>query len=96
MLTTYTHWRFSTRAHLGSINPETVWSVDSAQPIGVIDAESRMCLSCHDNTSIIILTYNETNQQKWARYRSMNNHPIGVDYQRTALQKKPLPLSLDA
>lgn len=81
------HWQFSTRAHLGSINPQAASSGDSKQLIGDIDTESRMCLTCHEDITVTIPAYNETLQQKRARWRKMKDHPIGIDYEHTALRK---------
>jgi predicted CXXCH cytochrome family protein len=79
------HWRFSTYAHLGSINPnkqhlssfETVGDID-------IDKESHSCLSCHDNISAPIQS---TSWPRSQRRESMSDHPIGMSYQEVAMRK---------
>jgi predicted CXXCH cytochrome family protein len=81
------HWRSSARAHLGSINPQSERFQTFEQRIGGIDAESRACLSCHDNISVTIPLPNETARQKQERRKTMSDHPIGMDYQYAALRK---------
>ena len=81
------HWRFSSRAHLGSINTQTHQSENSERFIGGIDTESRMCLSCHENITVTIPADSETPNQKWVRRKGQKDHPIGMDYGRTALRK---------
>jgi hypothetical protein len=83
------HWRFSTRAHLNSdsIQNNKVEGVD--RPTGDIDAESRLCLTCHDDKTVTIPAANESARQKHARRRRMTDHAIGMSYEVTALQKRP-------
>jgi len=82
------HWQFSTHAHLGSINPQSAFSVgDLDESMGGLDAESRMCLSCHDEITVTIPPEHETPKQKSRRWRNMSVHPIGMDYQYVALRK---------
>ncbi|MHC4686446.1 MAG: hypothetical protein ACYTEW_19360 [Planctomycetota bacterium] len=81
------HWRFSARAHLGPMNPQAVPFQTSEQRISGIDTESRMCLTCHDNISVTIPFPNEIARQKRARWKTISDHPIGMDYQYTALRK---------
>jgi len=81
------HWRFSTRAHLGSINPQTALSDSSERFVGGIDTESRTCLSCHEDITVTMPADNETVRQKKARWKNMSDHPIGMDYQYTAMRK---------
>jgi hypothetical protein len=82
------HWQFSTRAHLGSINPQLPFSVGDPDPFfGGLDAESRTCLSCHEGVYITIPTDHETLEQKARRWQNMSDHPIGMDYQQVAMRK---------
>ena len=81
------HWRFSANAHLGSINPGSQASYNIEQSIGGIDTESRTCLSCHDDITPGIPQEDGGGLQKFARWRNMSDHPIGVDYQRAAMQQ---------
>ncbi|MHC4388821.1 MAG: hypothetical protein ACYSX1_09455 [Planctomycetota bacterium] len=88
MLLEQSHWQFSTRAHLGSINPQSAFSVgDLDQSMGGLDAESRMCLSCHDEITVTIPPEHEAPKQKGRRWKNMSDHPIGMDYQYVALRK---------
>ena len=48
------HWQFSTRAHLSSINLRSATFDDHTQTVDGIDLESRTCLSCHDGVSVNI------------------------------------------
>ena len=80
------HWQFSTRAHLDSINPQSS-TPDSSQIIGGLDAESRMCLGCHDNVSVTIPSDNETSRQRKLRWRNMSDHPIGMNYDNVAMRR---------
>jgi hypothetical protein len=74
------HWQFSSRAHLGRINLQSSLRSNSAQAIGGIDTESRMCISCHQDITVTIPGENETTSQKRKRWRSMKDHPIGMEY----------------
>lgn len=78
------HWWFSTRAHLGSKNLQ---STPPEELRGDIDAESRICLSCHEDISVVIPPYDETVRQKKLRWKNMSDHPIGMDYGHIALRK---------
>lgn len=51
-----------------------------------IDSESTACLSCHDEVNVTIPSLNETSAEKTFRYRSMTDHPIGMDYRIIASQ----------
>ncbi|MHC4394282.1 MAG: cytochrome c3 family protein [Planctomycetota bacterium] len=86
-LSEQSHWNFSARAHLGPINPQSVVSSDSDQFVGAIDVESHTCLSCHENVSVVIPAYNETPRQRKLRWKNMSDHPIGMDYEDTALRR---------
>jgi predicted CXXCH cytochrome family protein len=81
------HWRFSNRAHLGSINAQSNSAQVNTYNIGSIDSESRSCLSCHEDITVTIPGYNETPTQKRARRAKMGDHPIGMDYSRIAMRK---------
>jgi predicted CXXCH cytochrome family protein len=81
------HWQFSSRAHLGRINLQSSLRSNSAQAIGGIDTESRMCISCHQDITVTIPGENETTSQKRKRWRSMKDHPIGMEYSRVAMRK---------
>jgi len=74
------HWQFTTRAHLGSINLQSTTFDDYAQTIDGLDLESRTCLSCHDDVSVNIPPLNETRRQRALRWTDMSDHPIGMDY----------------
>lgn len=83
------HWQFSVYAHLGTIN-ENSQAASRGNPnrfIGELDIESRTCLSCHDSISATIPSWNETPQQKYIRWQSMSDHPIGMEYMDTARLK---------
>ncbi len=82
------HWQFSMSAHLSPISPGQL-STSSSQRIGGIDTESHMCLSCHDQVSVTIPSANESRRQQVAQWSSMSDHPIGMDYSRTAMRKAP-------
>jgi len=81
------HWTFSTRAHLASIKPQSTSHKQAEQSIDGIDAESRTCLSCHEDVTVTIPALYETPAEKSARWAQMADHPIGMDYQRVALRK---------
>ncbi len=81
------HWQFSTRAHLNSKKSRFPEPANFQHFSGDIDPESRMCLSCHDNITVTIPPQNETTQQRKRRRKRMKDHPIGMDYGRTALRK---------
>jgi len=82
------HWQFSTRAHLGSINPHAAPSGTPQDSFAGVDKESRMCLSCHENVGVTVPTSGETLRQETARWQTMSDHPIGMDYRRTARHKQ--------
>ncbi len=81
------HWRFSDKAHLGSIGSQSNQTKQQVYFAGGIDSESRTCLSCHEDISVTIPSYNESHSQKKSRWGQMSDHPIGMDYSRVALQK---------
>ncbi len=81
------HWQFSNRAHLETINPNAAGVEKPAQSSGRLDLETKNCLSCHDEVRVTIPSLNETESQKRARWASMTDHPVGVDYSDFALQK---------
>lgn len=83
------HWRFSTRAHLRPMKPQSQISQDGESITADLDDESRTCLSCHDKVTVTIPALNETAAQKRARRRTMTDHPIAMSYELTAVQKKP-------
>lgn len=91
-----THWQFTNKAHLEGKNFGNLEEVETAG-IG-IDLESYTCLSCHDDKSVVIPAENESAFEKAQRWRSMSDHPIGMDYARKALRKSLYyndPLMLD-
>jgi predicted CXXCH cytochrome family protein len=81
------HWNSSTKAHLASINPQSTSHKQAGQSIDGIDAESRTCLSCHEDVTVTIPAFYETPAEKTARWAQMTDHPIGMDYQRVALRR---------
>lgn len=81
------HWQFSNRAHLETINPNKAGAEKPAQFLGQLDRETKNCLSCHDNIRVTIPSLNESESQKRARWGTMTDHPVGVDYSDFALQK---------
>ena len=81
------HWLFSTRAHLDSINPQFPSNENYVQFVGRIDTESRTCLSCHEDISVSVPSDNETPRQKRMRWKRMSNHPIGMSYGNVALRR---------
>lgn len=81
------HWRFSTRAHLITVDKQSFSPYDISQSSGNIDQESRSCLGCHDDINVTIPMRNETPREKWTRWKKMASHPIGMDYEYTALNK---------
>jgi predicted CXXCH cytochrome family protein len=83
------HWRFSTRAHLGSQSAQGRPAEDFDQATDEIDTESRVCLTCHDDQTVTIPKANESPREKYERRQRMTNHPIGMTYEVTALQKRP-------
>lgn len=85
-LSKQSHWQFSVKAHLGSKGmAATAFNQDVDKFTQDIDVESRMCLGCHDNLDVTIPPYEETKQEKKARWKKMSSHPIGMDYRRMAL-----------
>lgn len=92
------HWRFSTKAHLGEINPLGGGQDAIEIPFGRIDDESMACLNCHDDVTVTIPGENETRQEQVARWAGMQDHPIGMDYRalaggQTAFFNYPVPAS---
>ncbi len=82
------HWQFSTRAHLNSQETESNgYMMNSAQFVGGIDAESRTCLSCHDDVFATIPAYSRTGQRKGQITSNTSDHPIGTDYQQAATRR---------
>ena len=81
------HWQFSTRAHLGSINGRSSSIGSSTQNFGRIDIESRTCLSCHDDVVVTVPGDFETVRQRKSRWSKMADHPIGMSYDRAASQR---------
>ncbi len=75
------HWQFSGQAHLdsGGIQQDGL----EGRLVADIDRESRTCLSCHDEVSVAIPAYDGGGRGRPNR-RNMTDHPIGVDYRRTA------------
>ena len=84
------HWQFSSRAHLADINPASTDTKEENFSInhGDIDRESNTCLGCHQDKTVTIIPSHETIAQKKARWREMKDHPIGMEYQQVATQKK--------
>ena len=76
------HWNFSQKAHLVSLTPGSSADKTSDEfSISGIDTESNTCLSCHDEVTVTIPGMNESRQQKAQRFKSMSDHPIGMNYQ---------------
>jgi predicted CxxxxCH...CXXCH cytochrome family protein len=76
------HWKFSRKAHLVSlVRGSLVDKTSDAFMASGIDMESSTCLSCHDKVTVTIPAMNETRQQKTQRFKSMTDHPIGMNYQ---------------
>lgn len=93
------HWQFSSKAHLGSILSDSISSQMSFGPIGDIDDESRTCLGCHDNIAVTIPLSDETQSQKFDRWKRMSDHPIGIDYTQIAMRlagEYRFPLSFES
>ena len=88
------HWQFSTRAHLGSINTQLPDYETEGTGFDELDAESRTCLSCHDDVSAFIPPNYETRRQKAIRWADMSDHPIGMNYDNVVSRRpndyKPL------
>lgn len=86
------HWKFSQKAHLVSLKPASmnneVAGDSDALAAGDIDMESNTCLSCHDEVTVTIPAMNETRQEKADRFRSMTDHPIGMNYGYILSQNK--------
>lgn len=80
------HWSFGDKAHLGSINPQSIREDEMARLDGEIDQESHTCLGCHEEVTVTVPGYNETSAEKAARWRKMKDHPIGMDYSRIAME----------
>ena len=75
------HWKFSQKAHLVALVPGSTDNKSEFDFSGSnIDGESSTCLSCHDEVTVTIPAMNETRQEKGRRFRSMTDHPIGMDF----------------
>lgn len=83
------HWQFSNRAHLETINPNSNTSEKPVQFLGPLDKETHTCLSCHTDVKVTIPALHESESRKRARWATMTDHPVGVDYRSFALQKAP-------
>jgi predicted CXXCH cytochrome family protein len=83
------HWRFSAKAHLSSERTHGRLDEGFDRPTGEIDTESHLCLTCHDDKTVTIPQANESARQKHARRQRMTDHPIGMNYEHTALWKRP-------
>ena len=77
------HWQFSTKAHLGDINPDS--EAEKEIFVGEVDGESRNCLSCHDDVTVTVPSFNESSMQRANRWNKMTDHPIGMEYSRVAM-----------
>ena len=77
------HWQFSNKAHLGSINPDKIQPPSQLYTFGQIDSESQTCLSCHEDVTVTIPGENETRTERYNRWSRMKDHPIGMSYERT-------------
>ncbi len=84
---THSHWQFSTRAHLGRMNPKSGTSANPVRFFGAIDSESQTCLGCHTDVTATVPGYNETPAEKAARRRGMKNHPIGMNYMSSSMAR---------
>ena len=78
------HWRFSNKAHLGSISPRPRSTTRMDVAFDRIDPESRTCVSCHDDIKITVPQENETYRQRMARWATMSDHAIGMPYAAVA------------
>lgn len=74
------HWQFSSKAHLGNISPNSDHDTQQVSLASGIDVESRTCVTCHEDVSVTIPQLHETRSQKQLRYKSMTDHPIGMEY----------------
>jgi predicted CXXCH cytochrome family protein len=84
---TISHWQFSNRAHLETLNPNNAGTEKPVYFQNRLDRETQNCLACHDEVKVTIPSLNESESQKRARWASMTDHPVGVDYSDFALQK---------
>jgi predicted CXXCH cytochrome family protein len=72
------HWQFSSKAHLGTINPDA--SAPTMDPVsGLLDPESQNCLSCHEGITATV-SGGLGPSQHTGRLDIMSNHPIGMSY----------------
>lgn len=79
------HWRFSNKAHLNPIKTgDSFAQSNTIQLFASVDDESNNCLSCHDEVSAVIPAMNETSAQKSNRFKSMSDHPIGMNFSHKA------------
>lgn len=81
------HWQFSTRAHLGRMNPKSNTSANPVRFFGDIDSESYACLACHADVTATIPGYNETPAEKAIRRSRMKDHPIGMNYNSSSMAR---------
>ena len=81
------HWQFSKSAHLGDINPKSKSEKDLFGS-SEIDAESRNCLSCHDDVTVTVPSTNESAMERADRWSKMADHPIGMDYSKVVMGGK--------
>ncbi len=78
------HWRFSNKAHLGSIGPRPRLTTRMDVSFDRIDPESMTCVSCHDEITVTVPQENETYRQRRARWATMSDHAIGMPYAAVA------------
>ena len=84
------HWRFSNKAHLGSIGPRPPSTTGMDVAFDEIDPESMTCVSCHDEITVTVPQENETYTQRAARWTTMSDHAIGMQYAAVARQRGEL------
>ena len=82
-ITNQSHWQFSTRAHLGSVNPQSSDEIPDQYNLD-IDQESRNCMSCHDEISGVVSHENETYKDRMRNRNLTSDHPIGMNYEYIA------------
>ncbi len=87
---TPSHWRFSNKAHLGSIDPRPPLATRMDIAFNKIDRESMTCVSCHDEITVTVPQENETSSQRAARWTTMSDHAIGMRYVAVARQRGEL------
>ncbi len=78
------HWT-AVSAHLVKLNPNTA-SETTLGMTEMVDAESRSCLSCHEDVSVSIPAFNGNAGYRNTNSESMSGHSIGVNYNRAQMR----------